>query len=148
MDEVDSAGEAFGKELDTEHKVNCPWRGNSCPESMVQFPPTPQSALIGGYKDRCDGLLQFQSLPIVAASADEQMRASRGSQIERLLSQSQNFMGGEVDFRSESIPELEASRDGVIYLYSRVRYFYTLSPACNCLNEFIILLFSYMLLFF
>ncbi|XP_010655692.1 uncharacterized protein LOC100254898 isoform X2 [Vitis vinifera] len=119
--EVDSAGEAFGKELDTEHKVNCPWRGNSCPESMVQFPPTPQSALIGGYKDRCDGLLQFPSLPIVAASAVEQMRASRGSQIERLLSQSQNFMGGEVDFRSESIPELEASRDGVIYLYSRAQ---------------------------
>ncbi|RVW89967.1 hypothetical protein CK203_036572 [Vitis vinifera] len=118
---VDSAGEAFGKELDTEHKVNCPWRGNSCPESMVQFPPTPQSALIGGYKDRCDGLLQFPSLPIVAASAVEQMRASRGSQIERLLSQSQNFMGGEVDFRSESIPELEASRDGVIYLYSRAQ---------------------------
>lgn len=88
---------------------------------MVQFPPAPQSALIGGYKDRCDGLLQFQSLPIVAASAVGRMRASRGSQIDRLLSQSQNFMGGEVDFRSESIPELEVSRDGAICLYSRVR---------------------------
>lgn len=137
MYEVDIAGEAFGKQLDTEHKVNCPWRGNNCPESMVQFPPTPQSALIGGYKDRCDGLLQFQSLPIIAPSAVEQMRASCGLQIERLLSQSQNFMGGDVDFRSESIPELEASRDGAIYLYARVRDFTLLVLLAVSFNSFV-----------
>lgn len=137
MVEVEEAGEAFAKQLDSSHKVNCPWKGNSCPESLVQFPPTPQSALIGGYKDRCDGLLQFQSLPIVATCAIEQMRVSRGPQVDRFLSQSQNLTTGEVDVKSDSIPELETSRDGAYYLYSRVRYIYVLAPASSCL------LFSY-----
>lgn len=88
----------------------------------MQFPPTPQSALIGGYKDRCDGLLQFHSLPVVATCAIEQMRTSRGPQIDRFLSQSHNLTAGEVDVKSESLPELETSRDGAFYLYSRVRY--------------------------
>ncbi|KAM1153967.1 hypothetical protein ACFX2I_036337 [Malus domestica] len=114
-DEVQNAGDAFVKQLDSDHKVACPWRGNSCPESLVQFPPTPQSALIGGYKDRCDGLLQFHSLPKVAASAIEQMLVSRGPQVDRFL------MAGEVDFKPESIPEQESSRDGSICLYSRAQ---------------------------
>ncbi|GAV75013.1 zf-C3HC domain-containing protein [Cephalotus follicularis] len=120
-DEVEDAGEAFAKQLDVGHKVACPWRGCSCPESLVQFPPTPQSALIGGYKDRCDGLLQFQFLPIVAAAAIEQMRLSRGLQIERLLFQSQNHIGGEADFKSDSVAELETSRDGSFFSYSRAQ---------------------------
>ncbi|KAJ0018482.1 hypothetical protein Pint_10961 [Pistacia integerrima] len=121
MVEVEEAGEAFAKQLDGGHKVNCPWRGNNCPESLVQFPPAPQSALIGGYKDRCDGLLQFQSLPIVATCAIEQMRVSRGPQVDHFLSQSQNLTAGEVDVKSDSIPELETSRDGAYYLYSRAQ---------------------------
>lgn len=115
--QVEDAGQAFSKQLDDGHNINCPWRGNSCPQSLVQFPPTPQSALIGGYKDRCDGLLQFQSLPIIATCAIEHMWVSRGPQIDRLLSQSQNLIVGEVDMK----PELENSRDGAFYLYSRVR---------------------------
>ncbi|PPD95889.1 hypothetical protein GOBAR_DD07080 [Gossypium barbadense] len=63
ISEAEDAGQAFSKQLDVGHKVACLWRGNSCPESLVQFLPTPQSALIAGYKDRCDGLMQFQSLP-------------------------------------------------------------------------------------
>lgn len=119
--EVESSGEAFAKQLDDGHKASCPWRGNSCPESLVQFPPTPQSALIGGYKDRCDGLLQFLFLPVVAASAVEQMRVSRGPVVDRFLSQSHNFTSGEGDFKSEGMPEFETSRDGASCLYSRVR---------------------------
>lgn len=119
--EVEDAGQAFSKQLDDGHNINCPWRGNSCPESLVQFPPTPQSALIGGYKDRCDGLLQFQSLPVIATCAIEHMRVSRGPQIDRLLSQSQNLIVGEVDMKPELIPELENSRDGAFYLYSRAQ---------------------------
>lgn len=115
--EVEDAGQAFSKQLDDGHNINCPWRGNSCPQSLVQFPPTPQSALIGGYKDRCDGLLQFQSLPIIATCAIEHMWVSRGPQIDRLLSQSQNLIVGEVDMK----PELENSRDGAFYLYSRAQ---------------------------
>ncbi|XVE88432.1 hypothetical protein DITRI_Ditri19aG0069300 [Diplodiscus trichospermus] len=116
--EVEDAGVAFSKQLDVGHKVACPWRGNSCPESLVQFPPTPQSALVAGYKDRCDGLLQFQCLPVVAASAMEHMRVSQGPQVDRLLSQLQNYMT-EFESRSESIPELDNAGDGAFCLYSR-----------------------------
>ncbi|KAK8575010.1 hypothetical protein V6N13_033775 [Hibiscus sabdariffa] len=115
--EAEDAGEAFSKQLDVGHKVVCPWRGNSCPESLVQFPPTPQSALIAGYKDRCDVLMQFQSLPVIAASAVEHMRGSRGPQLDRLIYQLQNYMA-ELESRSESIPEADNSQDGAFCLYS------------------------------
>ncbi|KAJ1430699.1 Zinc finger, C3HC-like [Sesbania bispinosa] len=69
VEEADASSEEFSGQLDRGHKSNCPWRGNSCPESLVQFPPTSPSALIGGFKDRCDGLLQFYTLPIVSSSA-------------------------------------------------------------------------------
>lgn len=119
--EVDVASEAFAKQLDAGHKTNCPWRGNSCPESLVQFPPTPQPALIGGFKDRCDCLLQFQSLPVVAASAIDQMRVSRAPQVEHFLSQLQNFMASDLEFKSESVPELATSYDEAFYLYCRAQ---------------------------
>ncbi|KAJ8762649.1 hypothetical protein K2173_010670 [Erythroxylum novogranatense] len=118
--EVENVGEAFAKQLDVGHKASCPWRGNSCPESLVQFPPTPQSALIAGFKDRFDGLLQFQFLPIIAASAIEQMRSSQGKQIDRFLSQLPNFAGVE-GVKSDSLPEFEASRDLALCLYSHAQ---------------------------
>lgn len=86
----------------------------------MQFPPTSQSALIGGYKDRCDGLIQFHYLPVVAISAIELMSVSRGPQIERFLSQSQNFMFG-VDFKPENMLELESSQDEAYCSFTRVR---------------------------
>ncbi|XP_042038593.1 uncharacterized protein LOC121784508 isoform X4 [Salvia splendens] len=116
--EADGAGEEFSKKLDEEHKVICPWTGNCCAESLVQFPPTPPSALIGGYKDRCDGLLQFPSLPAVAASAIEQMRISRGSEIDRLLAQSQ-LTRNESGIKLEFFLGTECSRDDVFFIYSR-----------------------------
>ncbi|KAA8524932.1 hypothetical protein F0562_011430 [Nyssa sinensis] len=119
--EADNAGEDFAKELDGGHKVTCPWRGNSCAESLVQFPPTPPSALIGGYKDRCDGLLQFFSLPVVAASAIEQMRVSRGPEIDRFLVQSQAFTAGESGFKAENISGTESTREEAFCIYSRAQ---------------------------
>ncbi|CAI0544904.1 unnamed protein product [Linum tenue] len=118
--EVEDAGEDFAKQLDAGHEANCPWRGHSCPESLVQFPPTPQSALIGGYKDRCDGLLQFQLLPIVASSAIELMRVSRGPLVDRFLSQSQNptFEGG--DLKSEGLQEPGDGALGPYYIAQRL----------------------------
>ena len=77
----------------------------------MQFPPTPPSALIGGYKDRCDGLLQFPSLPVIASSAIEQMKLSRSIQIEHLLSQSQSFTAGELGYRADNITGIEPSRE-------------------------------------
>lgn len=102
-------GEEFANQLDEGHSVTCPWRGNSCAESLVQFPPTPPSALIGGYKDRCDGLLQFPYLPVVAASAIDQMKLSRGPEIDRFLVQPSGFL-------------VDVASDLEISVYSRVRY--------------------------
>ncbi|KAM7252777.1 hypothetical protein ACFE04_011412 [Oxalis oulophora] len=115
--EAEDAGEVFAKQLDIGHKAACPWRGSCCPESLAQFPPTPQSALIGGYKDRCDGLLQFQFLPLIASSAIEKMQISRGPQIGRLLSQFNNLIAGD----SESTPEFEFSRDGASSSFSQAQ---------------------------
>lgn len=118
---ADSNGEEFAKQLDGGHQTSCSWKGNSCPECLVQFPPTPPSALIGGYKDRCDGLLQFYSLPVISASAIEQMRISRGPIIDRLLAQTQVYTSGELGYKMENISGIEASREEVFNIYSRVR---------------------------
>ncbi|RDX79937.1 NIPA-like protein, partial [Mucuna pruriens] len=101
--EAGASSEEFSEQLDRGHKVTCPWRGNSCPESLVQFPPTSPSALIGGFKDRCDGLLQFYSLPIVSSSAVEQMRVTHSPQIDLLLSQLQIQTAGELGCRGENV---------------------------------------------
>ncbi|KAA8526666.1 hypothetical protein F0562_008131 [Nyssa sinensis] len=118
--EADKAGEDFAKQLDGGHKLTCPWRGNSCVESLVQFPPTPPSALIGGYKDRCDGLLQFFSLPVVAASAIEQMRVSREAEVDRFLVQSQ-VTAGESGFKAENTSGMESTREEAFCIYSRAQ---------------------------
>lgn len=100
--EADASSEEFSKQLDRGHKINCPWRGNSCPESLVQFPPTSPSALIGGFKDRSDGLLQFYSLPIVSTSAVEQMRVTHDPQIDSFIAQLQIQTAGELGYRAET----------------------------------------------
>jgi hypothetical protein len=117
-EEADNFGEEFAKTLDYGHKVNCPWRGNSCAESLVQFPPTPPSALIGGYKDRCDGLLQFISLPIVSASAIEQIRLSRGPEIDRFLMSTQTFTAGESGIKIDIMSTSDGSRSAIFSAYS------------------------------
>lgn len=96
----------------------------------MQFPPTPPSALIGGYKDRCDGLLQFSSLPVVAASAIEQMRISRGPEVDRLLAQSQ-LARNESGIKMEIFIGTENSRDDVFFIYSRVIYMWPLFFVLN-----------------
>eukprot|EP00249_Psilotum_nudum_P024677 c29259_g2_i1 orf=1-2220(-) len=91
--QVGIAAESFCEQLDSGHKALCPWRGNSCAESLVQFPPTAISALIGGYDDRCDALLQLSSLPVISSSAIDQMKLTRGLQIDWLLAQPPLFLG-------------------------------------------------------
>uniref|UniRef100_A0A251TVK5 Putative IAP-like protein 1 n=1 Tax=Helianthus annuus TaxID=4232 RepID=A0A251TVK5_HELAN len=116
-----NVGEEFGNQLDEGHKVICPWRGNSCAESLVQFPPTPPSALIGGYKDRCDGLFQFLYLPIVAASTLDQMRVSRGPEIDRFLVQSHTFATGESGFKADIASGSDNAREEALCIYSRAQ---------------------------
>ncbi|VAI22840.1 unnamed protein product [Triticum turgidum subsp. durum] len=109
--EVTNAGEAFAEQLDASHKNSCPWRGNSCADSLVQLHLT-QSALIGGFKDRCDGLLQFLSLPVIAPSAIENMRLTRAAQINRLLTQSISFLSGELGYKAENTPGVDIHQGG------------------------------------
>ena len=120
--EGDNTAEEFFKQLDLGHMPACPWRGNCCHESLVQFPPTPPSALIGGYKDRCDGLSQFAALPVVAASTIEQIRVSRGPQIDRFLANSFNLCAGEPSGKPENVSGAESSREEGFSSYSRVRH--------------------------
>lgn len=119
IDEVDPAAEVFAEKLDSCHKPTCPWKGNCCADSLVQFPPTPVSALIGSYKDRCDGLLQFPCLPVIASSAMESMRLSRSGQIERILSHSL-FSSGEMAFKADNMPIPEISREDPFVHHSQV----------------------------
>jgi hypothetical protein len=128
---VANAGEAFAEQLDVSHKNSCPWRGSSCADSLIQLHLT-QSALIGGFKDRCDGLLQFLSLPVIASSAIENMRLTRDAQINRLLTQAITFLSGELGYKAESTPGVDIHQ-GSSCGYSRVcfyvscisvRYFY------------------------
>ncbi|MQL81702.1 hypothetical protein Taro_014168, partial [Colocasia esculenta] len=116
-EEADNAGETFAEKLDASHKVTCPWRGNCCADSLVQFPPTPPAALIGGYKDRCDGLLQFPCLPVIASSAVDKMRQSRGTQIDRFLSQSFTSSIGELGFKVDNAPGIEFLREDALSVY-------------------------------
>uniref|UniRef100_A0A1D1YL68 NIPA-like protein n=1 Tax=Anthurium amnicola TaxID=1678845 RepID=A0A1D1YL68_9ARAE len=115
--EADSAGEVFAEQLDAGHKLTCPWRGNCCADSLVQFPPTPPAALIGGYKDRCDGLLQFPSLPVIASSIVDKMRQSRGTQIDRFLTQSYASSIGELGFRVDNMHGMEFFREDALSVY-------------------------------
>lgn len=99
--QVELAAESYAEQLDIGHKALCPWKGNSCAESLAQFPPSPVSALIGGFDDRCDALLQFSSLPVISGSAIDKMKLTRGPEIDRLLARPPPSMGRETGKRVE-----------------------------------------------
>lgn len=118
--EVANAGEAFAEQLDASHQNDCPWRGNSCADSLVQFHFTP-SALLGGFKDRCDGLLQFISLPIIASSAVESMKLTRSHQIEHVLSQSIAILCGELGYKIDGTTGIDINHQDENCSYSQAQ---------------------------
>ncbi|KAG2631660.1 hypothetical protein PVAP13_2NG039600 [Panicum virgatum] len=118
--EVANAGEAFAEQLDASHQNDCPWRGNSCADSLVQFHLTP-SALVGGFKDRCDGLLQFVSLPVIASSAIESMKLTRSFQIDRILSQSVTILSGELGYRTDITTGIDINQQDETCCYSQAQ---------------------------
>ncbi|KAK3124443.1 hypothetical protein QOZ80_7BG0586620 [Eleusine coracana subsp. coracana] len=118
--EVANAGEAFAEQLDVSHQSDCPWRGNNCPDSLVQFHLTP-SALVGGFKDRCDGLLQFASLPVISPSAIDSMKPSRGAEIELVLSQSFAILSGEPGYKTGSTTGIDINQQDEICGYSQAQ---------------------------
>ncbi|KAG0477162.1 hypothetical protein HPP92_014003 [Vanilla planifolia] len=115
----------FAEKLDSGHSISCQWRGNCCADSLVQFPPSSPSALIGGYKDRCDGLLQFPSLPVIASSGIETMKLSRNAQIDHFLLQSQ-FSSGELGFKADNMPVCEISREDALCPHTLAQKFISL----------------------
>uniref|UniRef100_J3MIL3 non-specific serine/threonine protein kinase n=1 Tax=Oryza brachyantha TaxID=4533 RepID=J3MIL3_ORYBR len=118
--EVANAGEAFAEQLDASHQSDCPWRGNSCADSLVQFHLTP-SALVGGFKDRCDGLLQFRSLPVIAESAIQSMKLTRSPQIDCILSQSITILSGELDYKTDSTTGIDINHQDESCSYSQAQ---------------------------
>uniref|UniRef100_A0A0E0E7G8 Uncharacterized protein n=1 Tax=Oryza meridionalis TaxID=40149 RepID=A0A0E0E7G8_9ORYZ len=118
--EVANAGEAFAEQLDASHLGDCPWRGNSCADSLVQFHLTP-SALVGGFKDRCDGLLQFISLPVIARSAIDSMKLTRSPQIDRVLSQAITILSGELGYKTDSTTGIDINHQDASCSYSQAQ---------------------------
>ncbi|KAJ7558984.1 hypothetical protein O6H91_04G064300 [Diphasiastrum complanatum] len=94
QEQVENAAEIFSKQLETGHQPFCQWKGNMCSESLVQFPPTPVPALIGGYNYRCEALLQLPYLPAVSDASIDRMKFSRGPQIDCLLEKPPPLLGG------------------------------------------------------
>ncbi|ONM10002.1 IAP-like protein 1 [Zea mays] len=78
---------------------------------QVTFLCSATNSLIGGFKDRCDGLLQFTSLPVIAPSAIENMKLTRSVQIDHLLSQSITFLSGILGCRAESTAGIDIHQD-------------------------------------
>lgn len=116
-DEAQSASEAFAEKLDTSHRVTCPWKGNSCSESLAQFPPTLPSALIGGYNDRREALLLLSALPVISGSAIDRMKLCRGPQIDHILAQQQPVIISESSGRADNMPAAEYPREEVASIY-------------------------------
>jgi hypothetical protein len=130
---VANAGEAFAEQLDASHQNDCPWRGNSCADSLVQLHFTP-SALLGGFKDRCEGLLQFMSLPVIATSAIESMKLTRSQQIEHVLSQSIVILCGELGYKTDGTTGIDVNHQDETCSYSQVYLFsfmfFLMPPFC------------------
>ncbi|CAM6085807.1 unnamed protein product [Calypogeia fissa] len=89
----DSPAEIFAEQLESGHKSLCAWKGNSCSETLALFLPSPPSALVGGFHDRCEALLQLSALPVISGSAMDTFKLFRGPQIESLLAQHTPPMG-------------------------------------------------------
>lgn len=85
--QVERAALTFAEQLDLAHKGLCAWKNNPCAETLAYFPPTPVADLRGAYADRCEALLKLSALPVISETAKEQMRLSRGTQLDQLLSE-------------------------------------------------------------
>jgi hypothetical protein len=116
---VANAGESFAEQLDASHQHDCPWRGNSCADSLVQFHLT-SSALGGGFKDRCDGLMQFASLPVIDPSAIDSMKLTRGDEIDHILSQPIAILSGELGYKTGCTTGIDINRQDDTCGYSQV----------------------------
>ncbi|GMH21881.1 hypothetical protein Nepgr_023724 [Nepenthes gracilis] len=75
LEQVEKAALVFSLKLDNGHKMLCPWINNACDAILALFPPTAAPELVCRYKECCSALLQLSALPIISASAIENMRS-------------------------------------------------------------------------
>ena len=87
---------------------------------MGQFPPTSPSALIGGYNDQCEALLQLLALPVISGSAIDRMKLCRGSQIDRILAEQQPVIVSESSGRADNMLLAEFSREEAASIFYQV----------------------------
>jgi hypothetical protein len=87
---------------------------------QLHFSP---SALLSGFKDRCEGLLQFISLPVIASSAIESMKLTRNHQIVHVLSQSIAILCGELGYKTDGTAGIDVNHQDETCSYSQVYLF-------------------------
>ncbi|KFK36054.1 hypothetical protein AALP_AA4G071800 [Arabis alpina] len=74
--QVEKAALVFSLQLDNGHKLLCPWKENSCEETLFEFPSMTPQDLVDRHEERSEALLQVLSLPVISPSAIEYMRSS------------------------------------------------------------------------
>eukprot|EP00850_Spirogloea_muscicola_P007552 SM000038S14365 [mRNA] locus=s38:579390:585512:+ [translate_table: standard] len=105
--QAEKAAQDFFWRLDASHKDLCPWQGNACSESLVQFPVTAASELVTSFEERCKDLAGLPSLPAVSPAALDAMAESSPAQLESLLSQAGNSYAQELE-PAKSLPVITA----------------------------------------
>eukprot|EP00850_Spirogloea_muscicola_P003188 SM000012S25450 [mRNA] locus=s12:1245490:1251249:+ [translate_table: standard] len=106
--QAEKAAQDFSLRLDASHKDLCPWQGNACSESLVQFPVTAASELVTSFQERCKDLAGLPSLPAVSPAALDAMADFSPAQLERLLSQAGNSYAQEFVQPAKSLPVITA----------------------------------------
>lgn len=80
--QIEKAALVFSLKLDNGHKLHCQWIDNVCDEMLAQFPPTPDLALVDGYRQRFSSLSQLTALPVISSSFIDLIKSQ---QLEQLL---------------------------------------------------------------
>lgn len=109
---VEKAALVFSLKLDSGHKLLCPWRGNTCDETMTRFPPTPPQVLVDNYKERCSALLQLSALPKISQSAVDCMKSSP---LDYFLKDSSVLEGGSGSANNSEIENLSSQHELKLY---------------------------------
>lgn len=111
----------FSLKLDSGHNLLCPWSNNSCTVELAKFPILSRESLIEDYKRRFLSISQLIALPIISATAVNDLRTS---QLEQFLNESSNLGSHE---------PLESSGTESSILYYQVwQQNYDKSKSSNC----------------
>ncbi|CAN8321035.1 unnamed protein product [Cochlearia groenlandica] len=74
--QVEKAASVFSLKLDSGHKLLCPWKENSCEDTLSEFPLMTPQDLVDRHEEREEALLQLLALPVISPSSIDYMRSS------------------------------------------------------------------------